>query len=354
MTEKIYIYNNNTYFLLCFMQKTPGKWLLLAGGIVLVMALIVGIMGRGWFSNLGSNAFGNVCTKASLMSGEAKYIQSGLDISKLSQEATQLQKIISLGKQEIKKNDSQIKKFEKEEKETKKTISNVEKEIKEKCNSVNSAGGRGSAKNNAMIQKTCDQLKQKLQNQKQNLKWTQNSLSREETQNKKRNNTVKNAESKLANINNKIQDSKSYIAAYDSCKKTVSGEVNVSGEVTISGEVAADFSMTASGEVNVGQPFTITVKALKTWGAVLNNYNGTIYFGWYNSELFCYLDGVCGNEIMYPENLQYTFKPSDNGLHSFTNWFTITKAGIYRIYMYGLWTNGQYGWVEKFVQILVK
>ncbi len=209
------------------MQKTPGKWLLLAGGIVLVMALIVGIMGRGWFSNLGSNAFGNVCSRASLESGKVRYEQGSLDLIKLSSEKNQLTKIVSVWKQEIKKNESQIKKFESEKKIAEKTIWSIEKILKKSCTSVTKTitvgGGRGGSTQPNPVYEICETKKRELTAAQRDLKQAEASLSKEAAQNKKRTATIKNAESRIRALDNQIQDITSYRTGYDACRWTISG-----------------------------------------------------------------------------------------------------------------------------------
>lgn len=60
------------------------------------MAIIVLIVGRGGMANLGSNAFGNVCTRASLESGKVQYEQGALNLIKMSSEKDHLTKIVTL------------------------------------------------------------------------------------------------------------------------------------------------------------------------------------------------------------------------------------------------------------------
>lgn len=332
------------------MKNTPGKWLLLVGGTVVVMAIIVFIVGRGWMANLGSNAFGNVCTRASLESGKVQYEEGTMNLIGMSAERDHLKNIVALWKQEIKKNESQIKKFESEKKTSENQIKNLEKYIKSSCSRVPKtiSGGRSGSKPNPLYT-TCESKKKELATVQQNVKKAEAALTKEKEQNRKRTTTIKNAEAKMQTLDQQIQNITSYITGYDACKWSISGEVTISGEVFVA-------SISAPTTVAVNTPFTVELGMKNKSGATTNNYTGSVYMWGTNSDNFCYLDGICTwDDVVYPGNSQaYTFVSGEVGVHSFTNWFTIKRAGTYRIYMsYPTYGPPDY-YKEDFVNIIVK
>lgn len=324
------------------MRKTPGKWLLLVGGAVVVMAIAVFMFGRGWIANLGSNAFGNVCTRASLESGKVQYEQGALSLVQMSSQREQLNKIVTFWKQEIKKNESQIKKLEKEKKVAENQIKNLEKYIKNTCS------GRWLNKKMGSTMDTCETKNTELVKVQKELKQIQNALSKENEQNRKRTATIKNAESKIKTLNQQIQNITSYRTGYDTCKWSISGEVTISGEVFVA-------SISAPTTVNANTPFTVNLSIKNKSGSTATNYTGTVYMWGVNSDYLCYLDDICRwDDIIYPANSDtYTFVSGEVGVHSFTDWFTIKRAGTYRLYVY-IPADAPTYYKEDFVNIIVK
>lgn len=143
------------------------------------------VSGRGGFSGLRSDVFNNpsfVCTDASIVSGEVKYTQAGIDIAKLTAEKTKLQTLVKEWSSEIRKNEAQVKQAEKEKAAAEKNVVNIEKYIKDSCSDIalkslqqGGRAGNGTAYNNR--QQACNQKKNDLRKAKQTVNTIQTRIA---------------------------------------------------------------------------------------------------------------------------------------------------------------------------------
>jgi hypothetical protein len=95
------------------------------------------------------------------------------------------------------------------------------------------------------------------------------------------------------------------------------GLTATTGAIAVSPAAAATFILTTSASVTRGVAFSLTLTVQDAYGNVVTGYTGTVHF---TSS-----DGAA----TLPAN--YTFTPTDAGVHTFTNAFTLRKRGTQTI-----------------------
>lgn len=337
------------------MRKSPTKKGIILG-VVLVCAIVwVLLLNSGGFSSLRSSTLGNsfVCTKPNLEAGRLRYEEGLLNLARFTAERNQLNGIVSTGQQAITKNNAEMKKFQNQKKAAEDRVKNLTKYINTYCSETalsptKFAVWRGGVNTAALTERknTCAEKRNQLRSAQQDVQKADNGILTERAQNKNRTVAIKNAVSRIRTLTTQIQNINNYNAAYNACKWTISGEVTVSGEVFVR-------SISAPTSVAANTPFTVGVRVQNKLGNTAPNYTGTIYMWAINADYLCYLDDICKwDDVVYPTDSQtYTFVSGEAGVHSFTNWFTIKRAGTYRLYV-NLATD-EY-WKEDFVNILVR
>jgi hypothetical protein len=100
-----------------------------------------------------------------------------------------------------------------------------------------------------------------------------------------------------------------WITASDTSNSNIAG--SESG-ITVTPAAATHFIISGPSSIAAGTAFSITVTAVDAYGNVATGYRGTVHFS----------DSVGGATL--PGN--YTFKASDNGVHTFTNLKLKTKG----------------------------
>jgi autotransporter-associated beta strand protein len=95
---------------------------------------------------------------------------------------------------------------------------------------------------------------------------------------------------------------------------TVTSSIKGTGTVTVQAAALSQLAMTALTNTVAGTAFTVTVTAEDTYGNAITSYSGTVHFT--SSDSQAVLPG------------DYTFVPSDNGKHVFTNLTTLKTAAV--------------------------
>jgi hypothetical protein len=83
---------------------------------------------------------------------------------------------------------------------------------------------------------------------------------------------------------------------------------------TFSAESMTHFTVSTPSYVTAGQPFTVTVTAKDANDQTVTDYSGTVYF--------TSTDAAAG--VTLPAD--FTFTAADNGVHTFTNAFTLASS----------------------------
>jgi hypothetical protein len=99
------------------------------------------------------------------------------------------------------------------------------------------------------------------------------------------------------------------LTATDTANNTIRG---TSGPINVA---PARFSVSAPSSATAGTPFSVTVTVLDGSGNTATNYTGTIHFT------------TSDGQGVVPGNYTFTTGTGDNGVHTFTNLFTLKTAG---------------------------
>ncbi len=102
------------------------------------------------------------------------------------------------------------------------------------------------------------------------------------------------------------------LTATDSMTTSITG---TSGSIAVNAGAATHFAVSAPASVTAGVASTFSVTGLDSYGNIATGYTGTVHFTKSDN----------GNGSAVPVN--YTFTPSDNGVHTFTTGVTLVTAG---------------------------